>query len=106
MLGVTDEPSSTESITESKSDSQSPLPPLKQLQGETPSSDLAPPVYQPHSPKEKTNPGITILERPTLVPSETHTPSVSTKVKPESTDSKFDQLAELVRKLSEKIEST
>ena len=31
MLGVTDESSHTESITESKSDSQSPLPPLKQL---------------------------------------------------------------------------
>lgn len=45
MLGVTDEPSSTEYITKSKSDSQSPLPPLKQLQGAAPSSDLAPSVY-------------------------------------------------------------
>ena len=90
LLGVTDEPSHTESITESKLDSQSPLPPLKQLQGAAPSSDLEPPVYQPHSPKEKTNPGITILKRPTSVPPEKHTPSVSTETKLESTDSKFD----------------
>lgn len=106
LLGVTDEPSHTESTTETKSDSQSPLPPLKQLQGAAPSSELAPPVYQPHSPKDKTNPGITILKRPTSVPPENLTPSVSTEVKPDNTDSKVDQIAELVRMLSEKIEST
>jgi hypothetical protein len=105
MLGVTDESSHTESITESKSDSQAPLPPLKQLQGAAPSSDITPSVYQPHSPKEKSGLGRTILKRPTPVPTETHTPSVSTEVKPDNTDSKYDQLAELVRKLSEKIES-
>jgi hypothetical protein len=106
LLGVTNELSPTESITESKSDSQSPLPPLKQLQGAEPNSDLAPLVYQPHSPKEKSGLGKTILKKPTPAPTEHHTPSVPTEVKPESTDSKVDQLAELVRMLSEKIEST
>ena len=104
LLGVTDELSPTESITESKSDS--PLPPLKQLQGAEPNSDLAPLVFQPHSPKEKLGLGRTILKRPTPAPTEHQKPSVRIEVKPESTDSKVDQLAELVRMLSEKIEST
>jgi hypothetical protein len=90
LLGVTDELSPTESITESKSDSQSPLPTLKQLQGAEPNSDLAPLVYQPHSPKEKSGLGKTILKRPTPAPTEHHTLSVPIEVKPESTDSKFD----------------
>jgi hypothetical protein len=104
LLGVTDELSPTESITESKSDS--PLPPLKQLKGAEPNSGLASLVYQPHSPKEKSGLGKTILKRPTPAPTEHQTPSVTTEVKQESTDSKVDQLAELVRMLSEKIEST
>jgi hypothetical protein len=106
LLGVTDELSPTESITESKYDSQSPLPPLKQLQGAEPNSDLAPLVYQPHSPKEKSGLGKTILKKPTPAPTKHHTPSVPTEVKIESTYSKVDQLTELVRMLSEKIEST
>jgi hypothetical protein len=106
LLGVTDELSPTESITESKSDSQSQLPPLKQLQGAEPQYDLAPLVYQPHSPKEKPGLGRTILKKPTPAPFEHQTPTVPTVVKIESTDAKVDQLTELVRMLSEKIEST
>ncbi|PWA86471.1 copia-type pol polyprotein [Artemisia annua] len=64
MLGVTDEPSSTESVTESPTESQAPLPPLKVLQGAEPCSDLGPLVYSQHSPKEKVGLGTTILKRP------------------------------------------
>ena len=36
MLGLTDKPSNTESVNESESESQTPLPPLKVLQGAAP----------------------------------------------------------------------
>ena len=66
MLGLTDQPSSTESVNESESESFTPLPPLKVLQGAAPSSDLTPLVYSQHSPKEKPGMGKTILKRQTL----------------------------------------
>ncbi|PWA72457.1 Integrase, catalytic region, Zinc finger, CCHC-type, Peptidase aspartic, catalytic [Artemisia annua] len=110
MLGVTDEPSSTESASESPTESQTPLLPLKVLQGAEPCSDIGPLVYSQHSAKERVGLGTTILKRPNSelnktipAPTEVSTPSNSIEVKPDSTDSKYDQLAELVRKLSEKI---
>ena len=101
LLGVTDEPSTTESINESES--PSPLPPLKILQGAAPSSDLKPLVFSQHSPREK-NSGLvkTILKRPTpevTTSVDDSSPSVHTEKNPESPESKIDQLAELLRKL-------
>jgi outer membrane murein-binding lipoprotein Lpp len=109
MLGVTDESSLPESIKESESISQSPLPPLKVLKGVEPSSELTPLVYTQHSPRKKAGLGKTILKRSLTEASTTNdesTTSVSNEVITDSPDSKFDQLAELVRKLSEKIETS
>ena len=106
LLGVTDEPSTTESVNESES--PSPLPPLKTLQGAAPSSDLKPMVFSQHSPREKSLGLVkTILKRPTTeVSVDDSSPSVHTEKSSESTESKIDQLAELLRKLEKKIESS
>jgi hypothetical protein len=108
MLGVTDEPSHPESISESYSVSHNPLPPLKVLLGAEPSSELTPLVYTQHSPREKAGLGRTILKRQITevsVHTDDSTTSVSTEAIIDNPDSKYDQLAELVRKLSEKTES-
>jgi hypothetical protein len=109
MLGVTDESSSPESINESEHVSKNPLPSLKVLQGAETSSELTPLVYTQHSPREKAALGRIILKRPLTevsVPNDDSTTSVSNEAITDIPDSKYDQLAELVRKLSEKIESS
>ncbi|PWA80314.1 hypothetical protein CTI12_AA197830 [Artemisia annua] len=112
LLRVTDNASSADDVSESKSITQTPLPPLKVLQGAEPCSNLGPLVYSQHSPKEKGGLGTTILKNPnskqtkqTATPTEASTLSISTEINSASTESKVDQLAELVRKLSEKLKS-
>ena len=63
MLGLPDVPNSTEHISKSEAESQAPLPPLKPLQGAAPSSELTPLQFNPHSPKERSGLGRTILQR-------------------------------------------
>ena len=111
MLGVSDLPNGTETEKVSKSEAQVPLPLLKNLQGAAPTSDLAPLAFQPHSPKEKSGLGRTILKRPSpntevSVPNEASTSSFPNHTRSDNTDSKVEQLAELVRKLTEKIDSS
>ncbi|GJS92043.1 retrovirus-related pol polyprotein from transposon TNT 1-94 [Tanacetum coccineum] len=69
-------------------ESLTPLPPLKNLQGASPSSKVMPLTFQPHSPKE----------RPGLVP---------TEVKDIEQESKINKLTKLVQMLiDEKVNST
>lgn len=66
-------------------------------------------VYTQHSPREKAGLGRTILKIPLTevsTPNDDSTTSVSNEAITDSPDTKFDQLAELVRKLSENIESS
>ncbi|GJZ40230.1 retrovirus-related pol polyprotein from transposon TNT 1-94 [Tanacetum coccineum] len=49
-----------ESSKDSEAESLTPLPPLKNLQGASPSSEVMPLTFQPHSPKER--PGLGIMK--------------------------------------------
>ncbi|GKE69492.1 hypothetical protein Tco_1527564 [Tanacetum coccineum] len=53
-----------ESSKDSEAESLTPLPPLKNLQGASPSSEVMPLIFQPHSSKEK--PGLVKLSKPHL----------------------------------------
>ncbi|GJW27852.1 hypothetical protein Tco_0044727 [Tanacetum coccineum] len=65
-----------ESSKDSKAESLTPLPPLKNLQGASPSSKVMPLTFQPHSPKERP-----VLGTVTVNETKQITPSVPTEVK-------------------------
>ncbi|GJS11707.1 hypothetical protein Tco_0368503 [Tanacetum coccineum] len=98
-----------ESSKDSKVKSLTPLPPLKNLQGASPSSEVMPLTFQPHSLREI--PGLSIMKHQpetqdsldksvsgTITISETKltTPSVSTEVKNVEQESKINELTKLV----------
>nr|GFB97122.1 retrovirus-related Pol polyprotein from transposon TNT 1-94 [Tanacetum cinerariifolium] len=58
-LGLTEAPTDPESSKESRSKPLTPLLPLKNLQGASPSSEVMPLTYQEHSPREKSGLGTT-----------------------------------------------
>nr|GEX22210.1 hypothetical protein [Tanacetum cinerariifolium] len=106
---------------DSEVESLTPLPPLKNLQGASPSSEVMPLTFQPHSSKERLSLGImkhTKLETHnsldksvsgTVTISETNptTPSVPTEVKNTKQESKINKLTKLVQMLTnEKVNST
>ncbi|GJZ64434.1 hypothetical protein Tco_0620855 [Tanacetum coccineum] len=88
-----------ESLKDSKAGSLTPLPPLKTLQGASPSSEVESFTFQPHSPKER--PGLGTV---TVSETESTTPLVPTKVKNTEQESKLNELTKLVQMLmDEKI---
>ncbi|GJT78101.1 hypothetical protein Tco_1044826 [Tanacetum coccineum] len=84
-----------ESFKNSKAKSLTPLPPLKNIQGASPSSQVMPLTFQPHSPKERPGLGIMKHTKPeaqdssnksvsgtvTISKTKQTTPSVPTEVK-------------------------
>ncbi|GJT09123.1 hypothetical protein Tco_0843585 [Tanacetum coccineum] len=108
-------PTETSIILESSKDSEAesiiPLPPLKNLQGASPSSKGMQLTFQPHSPKEIPGLGIIKNTKPktqnslnksvsrTVAVSETEptTPLVPTKVKDTEQESKINELTKLFR---------
>ncbi|GKA64979.1 retrovirus-related pol polyprotein from transposon TNT 1-94 [Tanacetum coccineum] len=97
-----------------------PLPPLKNLQGASPSLEVMPLTFQPHSPKERPGLGIMKHTKPetqdssnksvsgTVTVSETKqtTPSVPTEVKDTEQELKINELTKLVQMLiDEKVNS-
>ncbi|GKA26444.1 hypothetical protein Tco_0712553 [Tanacetum coccineum] len=118
-------PTETSIILESSKDSEAesiiPLPPLKNIQGASPSSKVMPLTFQPHSSKERPGLGIIKNTKPktqdslnksvsrTVAISETEptTPLVPTKVKDTEQESKINELTKLFQMLiDEKINST
>ncbi|GJZ75699.1 retrovirus-related pol polyprotein from transposon TNT 1-94 [Tanacetum coccineum] len=100
---------------------QTPLPPLKNLNGASPSSEVIPLTYQDHSPRER--PGLSTMKHTkpetqesssksvsglvTIYDTKPVTSSVPTKVKNNEQESKIDELTKLVQMLmDEKINST
>ncbi|GKG08655.1 hypothetical protein Tco_0334487, partial [Tanacetum coccineum] len=95
-----------ESSKDFKAESLTPLPPLKNLQGASPSSEVTPLNFQPHSPKERPGLGIMKHTKPetqdssnksvsgTVTVSETKqtTPLVPTEVKDTEQESKLNEL--------------
>ncbi|GJU93209.1 hypothetical protein Tco_1317965 [Tanacetum coccineum] len=63
-LGLTKEPTDLESSKESGSEPLTPLPPLKNLQGASPSSEVMPLTYQDHSSRER--PGLGTMKHKNL----------------------------------------
>ncbi|GKA78602.1 hypothetical protein Tco_0785139 [Tanacetum coccineum] len=109
-----------ESSKDSKAESLTPLPPLKNLQGASPSSEVMLLTIQPHSPKERPGLGIMKHIKPetqdssnksvsgTVTISETKqtTPLVPTEVKDTKHDSNLNELTKLVQMLiDEKVNS-
>ncbi|GJU49361.1 retrovirus-related pol polyprotein from transposon TNT 1-94 [Tanacetum coccineum] len=118
------EPTETLNNLESSKDSEAKsltlLPPLKNLQGASPSSEVMPLTFQLHSPKERPGLGIMKHTKPethdssnksvsgTVTVSETKqtTPSVPTEVKDTKQESKLNALTKLVQMLiDEKVNS-
>ncbi|GJS50656.1 hypothetical protein Tco_0624018 [Tanacetum coccineum] len=107
----------TENTPESSKDSEdksiTPLPPLKNLQGASPSLEVMPLTFQPHSPRERPDLGImkhtksentTSLNKSisgTVTVSETEptTPSFPTEVVNTEQESKINELTKLVQML-------
>ncbi|GJU49363.1 hypothetical protein Tco_1218918 [Tanacetum coccineum] len=87
-----------ESSKDSKVESHTPLPPLKNLQGASPSSELMPLTFQPHSPKDR--PGLRTV---TVSETKQTTPSVPTKVKDTKQESKLNELTKLVQMLIDEM---
>ncbi|GJY25817.1 retrovirus-related pol polyprotein from transposon TNT 1-94 [Tanacetum coccineum] len=99
-----------ESSKDSEAEFLTPLPPLKILQGASPSSKVMPLTFQPHSPKERPGLGIMKHTKPetqdssnesvsgtvTVSESKQTTPSVPTEVKDTKQDQKTHQGAHLV----------
>ncbi|GJW91644.1 hypothetical protein Tco_0169197 [Tanacetum coccineum] len=109
------------SSKDSEMESLTPLPPLKNLQGASPSSEVMPLTFQPHSPKERSGLGIMKHTKPethdslnksvsgtvTVSKTEPTTPSVPTEVKDTEQESKINELTKLVQMLiDEKVNST
>ncbi|GJV18967.1 ribonuclease H-like domain-containing protein [Tanacetum coccineum] len=87
-LRLTEAPTNPESLKESGSEPQTPLPLLKILKGASPSSEVMPLTYQEQSPNE----------RPSLVPNE---------VKNNEQESKINELTKLIPMLiDEKVKSS
>ncbi|GJX35671.1 retrovirus-related pol polyprotein from transposon TNT 1-94 [Tanacetum coccineum] len=118
------EPTKTLNTPESSKDSEAEsftlLPSLKNLQGASPSSEVMPLTFQPHSPKERQGLGIMKHTKPetqysfkksvsrTVTVSKTKqtTPSVPTEVKHTEQESKLNELTKLVQMLiDEKVNS-
>ncbi|GKB97033.1 hypothetical protein Tco_0983170 [Tanacetum coccineum] len=99
-----------ESSKSSESEPCTPLPPLKDLQGASPSSKVMSLVYQPHSPRERLGLGMIKHTKPethdsssksvsrivTKNMSEPITPSVPTEIANTEQESKIDELSKLV----------
>ncbi|GJX67881.1 retrovirus-related pol polyprotein from transposon TNT 1-94 [Tanacetum coccineum] len=109
-----------ESSKESEAKFLTPLPPLKILQGASPSSEVLPLTFQPHSPKERPGLGILKHTKPktqdssnesvsgtiTVNESKQTTPSVPTEVKDTKQELKLNELTKLVQMLiDEKVNS-
>ncbi|GJX54141.1 retrovirus-related pol polyprotein from transposon TNT 1-94 [Tanacetum coccineum] len=109
-----------ESSKDSEAEFLTPLPPLKILQGASPSSEVMPLTFQPHSPKERPGLGIMKHTKPetqdssnesvsgtvTVSESKQTTPSVPTEVKDTEQESKLNELTKLVQMLiDEKVNS-
>ncbi|GJV98147.1 retrovirus-related pol polyprotein from transposon TNT 1-94 [Tanacetum coccineum] len=107
-----------ESSKASEAESPIPLPPLKNLQGASPSLEVMPLTFQPYSPKKRSGLGTMKHKKPktqdslnksvsgTVTVSETEptTPSVPTEVKDIEQESKINELTKLVKMLiDEKI---
>ncbi|GJY75969.1 retrovirus-related pol polyprotein from transposon TNT 1-94, partial [Tanacetum coccineum] len=105
-----------ESSKDSEAEFLTPLPPLKILQGASPSSEVLPLTFQPHSPKERPGLGIMKHTKPethdssnesvsgtvTVNESKQTTPSVPTEVKDTKQESKLNELTKLVQILIDK----
>ncbi|GKA43012.1 retrovirus-related pol polyprotein from transposon TNT 1-94 [Tanacetum coccineum] len=121
---VVNESLKTSNTPESSKDSEAefltPLPPVKNFHGATPSSEIMPLTFQPHSPKERPGLGIMKHTKPkiqdssnkivsgTVTVSETKqtTPSVPTEVKDTKQESKLNEVTKLVQMLiDEKVNS-
>nr|GEU30167.1 hypothetical protein [Tanacetum cinerariifolium] len=101
------------SSKDSEVESFTPLPPLKTIQGASPSSEVESLTFQPHSPKERPCLGILKHKKPktqdslnksvsgTVTVSETEptTPSVPIEVKNTKQESKINELSKLVQML-------
>ncbi|GKF02104.1 hypothetical protein Tco_0029027, partial [Tanacetum coccineum] len=120
-LKPTKTPINPESSKDSEAESITPLPPLKSLQGASPSSEVMLLTFQPHSPKERSFLGIMKHTKPetqdslnksvsgivTVSETEPTTPLVPTEVKETEQESKINELTKLVQMLiDEKINST
>ncbi|GKA00810.1 retrovirus-related pol polyprotein from transposon TNT 1-94 [Tanacetum coccineum] len=102
-----------ESSKDYEAESLTPLPPLKILQGASPSLEVLPLTFQPHSPKERPGLGIMKHTKPkthdssnesvsgpvTVNESKKTTPSVPTEVKDTEQESKLNELTKLVQML-------
>ncbi|GJT57959.1 hypothetical protein Tco_0993013 [Tanacetum coccineum] len=109
-LKLTKTSNTPESSKDSKIESLTPLPPLKNLQGASPRSEVMPLTFQPYSPKERPGLGTMKHTKPetqdslnksvsgTISVSETEptTPSVPTEVKDTKQESKINELTKLV----------
>ncbi|GJV50630.1 retrovirus-related pol polyprotein from transposon TNT 1-94 [Tanacetum coccineum] len=101
------------SSKDSEAEFLTPLPPLKILQGASPSSEVMPLTFQPHSPKERPGLGImkhtkpetqdsskeSVLGTVTVSESKQTTRSVPTEVKDTKQESKLNELTKLVQML-------
>ncbi|GJX12400.1 retrovirus-related pol polyprotein from transposon TNT 1-94 [Tanacetum coccineum] len=110
-----------ESPEDSKVESFTPLPPLKNLQGASPSLVVMPLTFQPHSSRERSGLGIMKHTKPdiqdslnksvpgtiTINKTKPNTPLVPTDVKNTEQESKLNELTKLVQMLiDEKVNST
>ncbi|GJY38546.1 hypothetical protein Tco_0424910 [Tanacetum coccineum] len=120
-LQLTKASSDLESSKESGSELQTPLPPLKNLQGAYPSSEVMTLTYQDHSPRERSGLGTMKHTKPETQESSNKnvsgpvivsnpkpvTFSVPSEVKTNYQESKINELTKLVQMLmDEKINST
>ncbi|GJY19535.1 hypothetical protein Tco_0391026 [Tanacetum coccineum] len=102
-----------ESSKDSEAESLTPLPPLKIIQGASPSAEVLPLNFQPYSPKERPGLGImkhtkpetqnssneSVLGTVTVNESKQTTPSVPNEVKDTEKESKLNELTKLVQML-------
>ncbi|GJU87077.1 retrovirus-related pol polyprotein from transposon TNT 1-94 [Tanacetum coccineum] len=102
-----------ESSKDSKAEFLTPLPPLKIIQGASPSSEVLTLIFQPHSLKERPGLGIMKHTKPetqdssnesvsgtiTVNESKQTTPSVPTEVKDTEQESKLNELTKLAQML-------
>ncbi|GJW75777.1 retrovirus-related pol polyprotein from transposon TNT 1-94 [Tanacetum coccineum] len=117
-LKPTEASNTPESSKDSEAESLTPLHPLKNLQGASPSSEVMPLTFQPHSPKDRPSLGIMKHTKPktqdslnksvsgpdTVIETEPPTPSVPTEFKDTEQESKINELTKLVYMLiNEKI---
>ncbi|GJW63458.1 hypothetical protein Tco_0115342 [Tanacetum coccineum] len=115
-LKPTEASTDPESSKASKAESLTPLPPLKILQGASPSSEVMSLTFQPHSPKERSGLGIMKHTKPetqdflnksvsgtvTVSEIEPTTTSVPTEVKNTEQESNINELTKLDQMLIDK----